>query len=83
MSRTKLHDRRVKVGFSQIQLSKLTGVSVNTIRHYEHGIRRIEDANLKTLLNISNVLGCRFYELFDDLDLMNLTTGNISSIVKV
>lgn len=83
MSSTNLQSRRVQAGLSQIELSNLSGVSVNTIRHYEHRIRLIEDANIKTLLNISSVLGCRFYDLFDDLDLVDFTSRNITSVIKV
>lgn len=78
MSRTNLQKRRVEAGFSQEQLADVSGISVNTIRHYEHQIRHIEDANIKTLLTISSALGCKFYDLFDDLTLMDLTSSNIS-----
>lgn len=83
MSRTNLQKRRLDKGLSQIQLAELANISINSLRSYEHKIRNIEDANIKTLLAISNVLECRIFDLFDDSDLMNLTAANVSSIIEI
>lgn len=83
MSSTILQKRRVEKGLSQADLANAAGISINSIKAYEHKMRKIEDANIKTLLSISSVLDVAFYELFDDLVLSNLCADNVASIVKV
>ena len=83
MSRTILQERRLVAGLTQAELAAKANISLDTLRLYEHKKRRIECANLKTLLALSNVLKIPFYCLFDDLSLRQCTTDNITSFVEV
>lgn len=81
MSRTKLQERRVAAGLSQSKLAELADMSLDSLRQYEHQTRRIESANIKTLLNISSVLKCKYYMLFDDESLSKLAADNETSFI--
>lgn len=83
MSRTFLQKRRVEAGFSQSELARLADMSLDSLRLYEHQTRKIECANIKTLLKISNVLKVPFWDLFDDESLRQLAAYNISSFIEV
>lgn len=83
MSRSILQERRLKAGLTQAELASKANISLDTLRLYEHKTRKIESANIRTLLALSNVLGIPFYCLFDDLSLRQCTADNIASFVEV
>ncbi len=69
----KLKIMRTGAGLSQRQLSKLSGVNLRTIQDYEsNGGQLVDRANLKTLLNISKVLGCNIKDILEDVGLVEL-----------
>lgn len=53
-------------GFSQSELSKLTGVSLVTLKAYEQGVRDLDNAGLNNLLKLANALGVRLDSLLTD-----------------
>lgn len=69
----KLKIMRTGAGLSQRQLSKLSGVNLRTIQNYEaNGGQLVDRANLRTLLNISKVLGCNIKDILEDVKLVEL-----------
>ena len=69
----KLKIMRTGAGLSQRQLSKLSGVNLRTIQDYEaNGGQLVDRANLRTLLNISKVLGCNIKDILEDAELAEL-----------
>lgn len=57
---------RERAGLTQEELAKRAGVSVPTIRGFDREARNINKAELETLINISNALGCRISDLLTD-----------------
>lgn len=69
----KLKIMRTGAGLSQRQLSELSGVNLRTIQDYEsNGGQLVDRANLRTLLNISKVLGCNIKDILEDVELAEL-----------
>lgn len=69
----KLKIMRTGAGLSQRQLSELSGVNLRTIQDYEsNGGQVIDKANLRTLLNLSKVLGCNIKDILEDVELVEL-----------
>lgn len=69
----KLKIMRTGAGLSQRQLSELSGVNLRTIQDYEaNGGQLVDRANLRTLLNISKVLGCNIKDILEDVKLAEL-----------
>lgn len=69
----KLKIMRTEAGLSQRQLSELSGVNLRTIQDYEsNGGQLVDRANLRTLLNISKVLGCNIKDILEDVELAEL-----------
>lgn len=62
----KLQDIRKGAGLSQAELSKRSGIKLQTIQGYELGRRPIEGAHIDTLVSIADALGVPFYELMED-----------------
>lgn len=73
----KLQDIRKRVGLSQSELSRSSGVKLRTIQEYENGRRKIDSAHIDTLLNIANVLSVPFYELMEDAQRIEKIKDNI------
>ena len=61
----RLKQRRLEKGYSQKQLSNLTGISEWTIREYEQNRRNIDRAQAKTLAVLSDALACQMEELLE------------------
>lgn len=69
----KLKIMRTGAGLSQRQLSELSGVNLRTIQDYEsNGGQLVDRTNLRTLLNISKVLGCNIKDILEDVRLVEL-----------
>lgn len=68
---TKLQVKREE-HFSREELTKLTGLGPQTIRHYEQGFRSIDGANIKTLAKIARALNCRLSDLVEDPETVTL-----------
>lgn len=68
----KLHDMRLKRGLSQSQLADKSGINVRTLQAYEQGLKNIDGAKLKTLINLSLALDCKISEIVTNEELKNL-----------
>ncbi len=61
-----LQDLRKKANISQPELSKLSGVREKTIKDYEQGYRKINQASGEKLFRIASALGCSMEDLLED-----------------
>lgn len=50
-----LRDRRLKKGYSQIEIAKLVGVTANTYRNWEYGANEPSEENLEKLKEVLNI----------------------------
>lgn len=71
MKETKLQKLRVKRNLSQSELAEMTGISIRTLQCYEQQARPIDGARLKTLCDLSNVLGCKIEDILESKELIN------------
>ena len=46
-------------GYSQSTLSKMTGIPVRTLQHYEQGTKSLDKANVSYVLSLARALECR------------------------
>lgn len=67
-----LHEMRLKCGLSQSQLANKSGLSVRTLQAYEQGLRNIDEARLKTLINLSLALDCKISDIIKSEELKSL-----------
>lgn len=68
---TKLQRLRVAKGFSQKDLSVVTGVTVRAIQCYEQRTRNIDNARLNTLCDLAIGLNCRIADILEDETLID------------
>ena len=54
---------REACGYTQSELSELTGIPLRTLQHYEQGTKSLDRANAIYILALSNVLSCSPAEL--------------------
>lgn len=66
---TNLKMRRQQVGFSQRELSELSGVPVRTIQQYEQRQKNINKAQVEYLVKLSNTLCCEVECLLEKVEL--------------
>lgn len=64
-----LQEIRKQKGLSQKKLGELSNVNHRTIQFYEQGLKDINGARLKTLLDLSIVLDCKVSQLLTDEEL--------------
>lgn len=62
---TNLKLRRHKAGFSQKELSEISGVPLRTIQQYEQRQKNINSAKAETLLKFSKILECSIEDLLE------------------
>ena len=62
----KLKELRIQKGYSQRELSNLTGIKIKTIQNYEQGTRDIKNAPGSILRAVSHYLQCSIKELIGD-----------------
>lgn len=68
--RTKLQEARTKKGYSQKQLSVVSGVSQRSIQCYEQRLRSIDGAHLDTLCALCFALDCKIEDILENTDLI-------------
>lgn len=68
---SKLKDKRNEKGYTQSQLSELSGIKFQVIQQYETGYRNIDGAKLETLLKLAATLDCPVSNLLEDNSLVN------------
>lgn len=62
---TKLRELREKAGMTRSQLAGKSGVSPDTIKSYEYGVRDIQDASYRTIKKLADVFGVSVEELVE------------------
>ena len=62
---TRLHTIRKRSGFTQSELSKLSGISLRSIQMYEQRNKDINKAQLETVNSLAKVLGCSIEDLIE------------------
>ena len=80
---TRMQEIRKGVGFTQAELSKMTGLTQPYIANVESGKVNIENVSLKNGLIISSVLGCRIEDLIDNRDgIVSETRARASKVLQ-
>lgn len=67
---TKLQQARLKKGYSQKQLSVVSGVSLRAIQCYEQRDRSIDGARLDKLCDLSLALDCKIDDIIENEELI-------------
>lgn len=60
--------RKYKKGITVAELSKQTGIAVNTLTKYETGLLDLNNASITNVKRIAKVLGCTLEDLTDTLE---------------
>jgi DNA-binding Xre family transcriptional regulator len=68
---TKLRRMRVKKGYSQSELSAISGVPIQTLRRYEQSAIPINNAKLKTLCALCIALSCKIEDIIESEELLH------------
>lgn len=68
---TKLRRLRVAKGYSQSELSALSGVTIQTLRRYEQSPVPIDGAKLKTLVQLAFALNCKIEDIIESEELLH------------
>ena len=73
MRMSNLKRLRKSIGLTQLELSKLSGVSKRSIQHYEQGTKDINKVHALTLYKFSKILNCEIVDLmeFDKIEDMD------------
>ncbi len=64
-TQTKLQYYRKQCQYTQSELSIKSGVNLRTLQQYEIGSKDINKASVKTIISLSNVLGCKVEDLLE------------------
>lgn len=70
MKMSKLQERRKAAGYSQHQLSVVTGVSLRAIQQYEAGVRDINRARLESMIALCIALNCKISDILEGDELI-------------
>ena len=62
---TKLRELRLRAGMTRSQLAGKSGVSPDSIKSYEYGVRDIQDASYRTIKKLADVFGVSVEELVE------------------
>lgn len=68
---TKLRRLRVVKGYSQSELSEMSGVTIQTLRRYEQSPVPIDGAKLKTLVALCRSLNCKIEDIIESEELLH------------
>ena len=60
--------RKYKKGITVAELSRQTGIAVNTLTKYETGLLDLNNASITNVKRIAKVLGCTLEDLTDTLE---------------
>lgn len=60
-----LQQQRKKCGYSQSQLSRLSGVNLRTLQQYELKTKDIKKASAQTVMSLASALNCSIEDLFE------------------
>ena len=65
MYKSRLQFMRKEAGLSQSELAKKSGVNVRLIQHYEQGTKDINKAQVVTVLELAEAIGCDVREILN------------------
>ena len=68
---TNLQELRLSNRLSQSDLAKMSGVPIRNIRAYEQGTRKIDGANINTLLSLCIALKCSISDILEDASVLH------------
>lgn len=68
----KLKEMRLKSGYSQKELAELVGINFRSYQNYEQGVRKIDNTDIATLLNICIILKCNIKDIIEDENTIEL-----------
>ena len=54
------------------KIAVAAGININSMWAYKYGHKDISKANLKTILKICEVIGCKVVDILDDQELIEL-----------
>jgi len=63
--KSRLKKLRVSMGFTQQDLSDLSGINIKSIASYEQSPEKINKASVETVLKLCDCLGCGIDEIID------------------
>lgn len=72
---TKLQQLRIQKGFSQSELSRLSGVNFRTLQDFDQGRKNLRNAKGEMIYKLSRALGCSADFLIDDSQPIILETA--------
>lgn len=62
----KIKNARLKAELTQSKLAELTNIPVRTIRGYEQGTRKIDNANVNLVVKLANTLNCKLEDILEN-----------------
>ena len=65
MFKSRLKYQRELKGMSQSELSKASGIPLRNIQAYEQGYKDINKAQVVTVLQLAETIGCDVYEIIN------------------
>lgn len=68
----KLKAKRLEAGMSQSQLAEKANLNVRTIQHYEQGSKNFDHARIDTVLKVCLALNCKFGEVIENQNFVDL-----------
>lgn len=66
MATTKLKAMREKMGMSQSQLAKKSGVPYRALQYYEQGQMNFDHARMDKIISIALALNCNIEDIIED-----------------
>ena len=63
---SKLQERRLAAGLTQVQLAEAAGLTKGVLCHYEQGSRNLDGANVATLARLAIACRCTIPDLIED-----------------
>lgn len=69
---SKLKIMRQAKGLSQSQLAEKANMNVRTLQHYEQGSKIFDHARIDTILRVCLALSCKFEDIIENQDYLDL-----------
>ena len=69
---SKLQERRLAAGLTQVQLAEAVGIAKGVLCHYEQGSRNLDGAKLETLARLAIACRCTIPDILEDPKLGDL-----------
>lgn len=72
LAETKLQKARLKKGYSQNQLSVVSGVTLRAIQSYEQNTSKIDGVRLETICKLCLSLDCKIEDILESKEIIEL-----------